>query len=125
MAITYVVDDFSGVVFVHSLGIITAKDIADHWALLLADKEAVVCGKILVDVRESEVQLTESELWHLIITILEPAMQGRRWKMAILVREAVQYYMSRQLQVFTAGYCENAIFADDSIALEWIEQGGL
>ena len=125
MAITYVVDDFSSVVLVHSLGKISAKDIADHWALLLADKAAVVCGKILVDVRGSDVQLTESELWHLVMTILEPAMQGRRWKMAILVRETDQYCMLRQLQVFTDEYCENAIFTDDSTALEWIEEGRL
>jgi len=89
MAITYVVDDFSGVVFVHSFGIITAKDIADHWNLLLADKETVFCEKILVDVRESELQLSGSELWQLVKTIFEPAMQGRRWKMAILVRDDV------------------------------------
>jgi hypothetical protein len=120
MGLTYEVDTSAGIVFVYWSGPVTIRDISDHWALMLNDNDALLCGKCFVDVRKSDPRFTGEELRQLVKTVLEPALQGGGWKSAILVEKPVQYGVARQYQVFTETFSEDAIFTDEVAAHEWI-----
>ena len=120
MGITYQVDESLGVIFEHWCGTVTTKDLAGHWNARLTDQGTKNYWRTLTDVRECRPAFSTEEYRRLVKNLLEPALSGRKLKIAILVKDELQFGVSRQFQVFLESGCESAIFTEESVAREWL-----
>ena len=55
-------------------------------------------------------------------TLVEPALNGRDWRSALLVGGSVHFGVSRQYQSFAEMYSKDAIFHDEDAALKWLRR---
>lgn len=109
-----------GYVEVNWSGAITAAVIRQRWSEILADPEVLRIGRALADIREADLQFTGAELADIVATVAAPALQGRRWRSAIVVRDPVQYGVSRQYEVFSGEFGVDGIFHDPADARRWL-----
>ena len=122
MGISYQVDAVLGIVFERWSGPVTATDLAGHWNARLTDQGAKNYWRTLTDVRECRPAFSTEEYRRLVKNLLEPALSGRKLKIAILVRDELQFGISRQFQVFLESGSESAIFTEESVAREWLQR---
>lgn len=122
--ISYTIDGASGVILEVWRGIVTAEDLRRYWQRLLVDPAALALRRTLVDVRESDIRFTGSQLNDLVMTVAIPMLAGRDWQTAIVVEHAVQFGVSRQYQVFAEQFSKDNIFRDFGEALTWLRQQG-
>ena len=120
MPISYTIDDEKGCIFETWTGDIVARDLADHWAKYLADPNVMALRRTLVDLRNARILFTGSQLESLVATIVVPSLEGRSWKSAIVVRDPVQFGVSRQYQVFAESYSRDSIFGNVEEAIAWL-----
>jgi hypothetical protein len=120
MPISYSIDAQLGIILETWAGNVSAKDLAEYWRSYLANPEVLALRRTLVDLRQAHPAFTGSELSGLISSIVDPILQGRDWKTAILVDRPVQFGISRQYHAFAEHYSRDAIFSDLASALEWL-----
>jgi hypothetical protein len=120
MPISYSIDSRLGIILETWVGNVSAKDLADYWRSYLANPEVLSLRRTLVDLRQAHPVFTGSELSGLISSIVDPVLQGRDWKTAIVVDKPVQFGISRQYHAFAEHYSRDAIFSDPASALEWL-----
>ena len=120
MPISYSIDAQLGIIVETWVGEVSASDLAEYWRHYLADPKVLLLRRTLVDLRQSHPTFNGKELSHLIDSIVNPILQGRDWKTAIIVDKPVQFGISRQYQAFAAHYSRDAIFSDPAVALEWL-----
>jgi len=120
MPITYQVDATLGIVVARWCGPIPINEVVDYWTALAADKEALACGRAIADLRECELRFTGEELRLMAKQILEPALRGRNWKGAIVVKEPLQYGVSRQYGVYSEAFSNVNVFYSDVLARKWV-----
>jgi hypothetical protein len=123
MGITHRYDPAEGLVRACWDGPITAGDVREYWTARVAELEAQPGRCALVDMRTCEVRFTGSEMRELVRTILRPHFANRGHRVAILVRDPVQFGTSRQFQVFFELLGESEIFQDEAAALAWLDTG--
>ena len=100
----------------------SATDLADHWKRLLVDPDALAIRRTLVDLRNCELAFSGEQLFNLVRTLVEPALNGRDWRSALLVGGSVHFGVSRQYQSFAEMYSKDAIFHDEDAALKWLRR---
>ena len=122
MPITYSIDKPNGIILEVWTGEVSAMVLAAYWKRLLADPDALTIRKTLVDLRNCQIGFSGEQLFDLICTVAEPMLNGRDWRSALLVREAVHFGVSRQYQSLAQMYSEDAIFHDKDAALKWLIQ---
>ena len=120
MGITYRVDAAQKIVFAEWTGIILAKDIAEYWARLVADEEAMACGRSITDVRNCEMKFKGEEMRVLANRILEPAFRGKNWRTAVIVEKNFQYGVARQQEMFSDTFMETRAFPTEAAANQWV-----
>ena len=120
MPINYSIDKAKGIISEVWTGEVTAIDLAAHWTQLLADADALAIRRTLVDLRNCEIVFSGDQLFDLIRTVAEPALNGRDWRSALLVGGSVHFGVSRQYQSFAQMYSKDAIFHDKDAALKWL-----
>jgi len=120
MPISYAVDRTAGLVRSTWSGVVSARDLAQHWRLLLSDPVAFSLRRSLADMREAEFSFTGDELRHLVDTIVLPAMRDLHWTVAMLVVRPDQFGVCRQYQVFAESFSRDSIFFDLDEALHWL-----
>jgi hypothetical protein len=120
MPITYSTDTSGNLITEVWTGEVTAECLEAHWKKYLADPEVLATRRTLVDLRNAQILFNGSELSALVKNIVEPLLNGKDWKTAIVVERAVQYGVSRQYQVFADRYSEDAIFYDFQKAHAWL-----
>ena len=123
MGITHRYDPAEGLVRACWDGPITAGDVREYWTARVAELEAQPGRRALVDMRTCEVRFTGGEMRELVRTILRPHFANRGHRVAILVRDPVQFGTSRQFQVFFELLGESEIFQDEAEALAWLGTG--
>ncbi|MDI1315283.1 hypothetical protein [Prosthecobacter sp.] len=101
-------------------GQITGDDLAAHWKVYLADPAVMQIRRTLVDMRDAEILFYGPELSDLIQTIVAPRLGALDWKTAIIVRDAVQFGVSRQYQTFAKWYSMDSIFDNFAAAKAWL-----
>jgi hypothetical protein len=119
MGITYEVDA-AGIVFERWAGIVTATEMEAHWTRMVKDPRVIACRGSLADIRECEIRFSGEDLRRMEETILEPVFRGRQLKVAILVKDPIQYGVARQHRAFAGTFTDSAIFTDPSAAREWV-----
>jgi len=124
MAITYRVDAGAGLAFEDWRGVITADDVHAHWTRMVNDPAVLACRGSLADIRECWVDFTGPDLQRLALTVLEPAFRGRQLRVAILVKDPVQYGVARQHRAFSSTFTEAVVFTDAAMAREWLLSPG-
>jgi len=120
MSISYAIDDEKGCIIETWTGDVTAQDLAEHWKVYLGDPAVMALRKTLVDLRNARIVFTGAQLASLVVTIAVPALRGRSWRSAFLVRDPVQFGVSRQYQVFAETYSRDSIFGSEDEALAWL-----
>ena len=93
-------------------GTITADDLSRRWSEILTDPEVRRIGRALTDLREADLAFSGAELARAVLTVAVPALQGRKWRAAIVVRSPVQHGVSHQYEVFARELGEDGIFFD-------------
>jgi len=120
MPISYSIDAQLGVIVETWVGNVSAGDLAEYWKNYLANPKVLALRRTLVDLRQANPTFTGRELSDLISSIVDPILQGREWKTAILVDKPVQLGISHQYHVFAEHYSHDAIFSDPASALAWL-----
>lgn len=103
-------------------GTITAVDLSRCWSKILTDPEVLRIGRALTDLRDAELAFSGAELAEAVHTVAAPLLRGRNWRAAIVVRNPVQYGVSRQYEVFAQQLGEDGIFFDLDSARRWLLQ---
>ena len=120
MPITYSIDKPNGIIVEVWTGEVAASVLAEHWKILLADPDALAIRRTLVDLRNCHIDFLGRELFELIRTMVEPRLNGRGWRTALLVSDGLQFGVSRQYQSFAQTYSDDAIFDEPNVALSWL-----
>jgi len=120
MPITYSIDQRHQIISEVWTGEISAMDLAAHWKKLLADPDVLALRRTLVDLRKCQIAFSGDQLFDLVRTLVEPALNGRDWRSALLVGGSVHFGVSRQYQSFAQMYSKDAIFHDENAALKWL-----
>lgn len=120
MPISYSIDAQLGIIVETWIGDVSASELAEYWRNYLADPKVLSLRRTLVDLRQANPNFTGKELSALIASIIDPILQGRDWKTAIIVDKPVQFGISRQYHAFAEHYSLDAIFSDPALALEWL-----
>jgi hypothetical protein len=120
MPIDYVLDHSRNIVVETWAGTVDAAALASYWRAYLANPEVMSCRRTLVDLRESQIAFTGSELSRLVQTIVLPALNGKRWATALVVAAPEQFGTSRQYHVFAEAYSADSIFYDLRSAEDWL-----
>jgi len=120
MPISYSIDAQLGIIVETWVGDVSASDLAEYWKNYLANPEVLALRRTLVDLRQANPTFTGRELSALISSIVDPILQGRDWKTAIVVEKPVQFGVSRQYHAFAEHYSRDAIFSDPASALKWL-----
>src|SRR4051812_1821529 len=107
MPITYSIDKHNGIISEAWTGEVSAKDLAAHWKHLLADPDALAIRRTLVDLRNCDIAFSGEQLFDLVRTLVEPTLNGRDWRSALLVGGSVQFGVSRQYQSFAQIYSDD------------------
>ena len=121
MPITYRVDREKNLIEENWYGTITSIDLKQYWKHYLADPAVLEIRRTIVDLREATIKFTGAELNALIESIVLPALKGRDWKSAIVVKEPLQFGISRQYQAFADNYSKDAIFRSAEEAQSWLD----
>lgn len=124
MPISYYIHEQLGIIVETWVGDVSASDLAEYWRNYLANPEVLALRRTLVDLRQAHATFTGRELSDLISTIVDPTLQGRHWKTAIVVDKPVQFGLSRQYHAFAEHYSRDAIFSDPASALQWLTRQG-
>lgn len=120
MPISYSIDAQLGIILETWVGDVSASDLAEYWRHYLADPEVLSLRRTLVDLRQANPTFTGRELADLISGIVDPILQGRDWKTAIIIDKPIQFGISRQYHAFAEHYSRDAIFSDPAAALQWL-----
>jgi len=120
MPITYKIDRENRIIEEKWTGTIGRDDLSDFWSSFLEDPEVLDIRRTVVDLRESQIIFTGTQLNILIQSIVIPALKGRDWKTAIVVSAPLQFGVSRQYQAFADKYSKDSIFSDMAEAKSWL-----
>jgi hypothetical protein len=120
MPIAYKIDSKLGIVFADWRGAVTANEIAEYWTELVADKEALACGRTIADISCCEMRFTGEELRSLAERILEPAIRGKNWKTAVIIKDPVHYGVTRQYEMYSEGFMNTNVFYSAVLAHKWV-----
>ena len=120
MPITYTIDREKKLILETWTGEVSASDLAEYWKRYLGDTEVLPLRRTVVDMREAVIRFTGWEMDRLIKDIVLPALEGRDWKTAIVVKEPTQFGVSRQYQVFAQRYSKDSIFSTVEEARTWL-----
>jgi hypothetical protein len=118
-SISYVVDDVLDLILEEWRGDVTAEQLGGHWRAFVSNPRVMACRRTIVDITDANVLLVGNDFRNLIESIVTPALKGRKWVTAIVVRSDVQYGISRQYGAY-ALYSEDQIFRSVAEALAWI-----
>jgi hypothetical protein len=122
MPMRHEIDESRSIVLEYWDGAITAEDLAQYWRVLTADDEAMLIRRSVADVKEIEIRFSGEEMRNCILTILEPALKDRKWKVAIVISSPLQYGVARQFVALAQQVTEASIFDEPSPALDWLLQ---
>jgi hypothetical protein len=122
MPITYSIDPCHKQITEVWAGEIWAVDLRSYWQQYLKDPGVMALRRTIVDMREATIRFNGAELDELIHEIVVPALNGRDWKTAIVVREPHHFGVSRQYQVFAERYSRDSIFNSMEAARTWLDR---
>ena len=120
MPISYSIDHQKGYITERWSGDIAAADLSAYWRQYLTDPEVLALRRTLVDMRQCRILFSGEELSNLVHGIVLPIIKDADWKTAIVVKDSVQFGVSRQYHVFAETYSRDAIFDDAEAALKWL-----
>ncbi len=120
MPITYKIDRENRIIDEKWTGTVSRNDLSEFWSKFLEDPEVLDIRRTLVDLRESQITFTGSQMDTLIQSIVLPVLKGRDWKTAIVVTAPLQFGVSRQYQVFAERFSKDSIFNDMDEARCWL-----
>lgn len=120
MPITYRLDRELQVIFETWTGDISAQELESYWKAYTADPEVMDVRRTIVDMRNGRPTFNGDDLARLIRSVVTPVLNGRDWKTAIVVKQPLQFGVSRQYGALAAHYSTDAIFEDTDSALRWL-----
>ena len=121
MPISYSIDREHRCIHETWTGFITAKDLGDYWRHMLADPVVMVIRRTIVDLRECRILFSGEQLAELVESIVLPLLNGKNWRTALVVGDAVQYEITRQYHVLAESYSRDSVFSTPEAAMTWMQ----
>lgn len=106
---------------VRCTGVLTYKELAEHWSMIYRDALVLEGWRVLIDMHEAEVEITKAEFVELA-TNEWPAQATRELVMAVVVATPEQFDWARQFQLLAREGSPHQIFFDKAEALEWLRR---
>jgi hypothetical protein len=125
MPINYTVDSDRQLIFETWQDNVCAADVREYWFRSLEDPRFLAIRRLLVDMRNAEIEFSPDELGQLINEVAAPYIKAHRWAIACVVDSRAQYELSLQYQVFIKTYSRDQIFRDRNVALSWLSKQDL
>jgi hypothetical protein len=120
MPITYIINHQKGLIRETWKGKIGGVDLAAYWLHYLADPEVLAIRRTVVDLRKANIDFSGLDFDALIRTIVLPVLGERTWTTAIVIRDPIQFGVSRHYQIFAERYSKDSIFRNVADAERWI-----
>ena len=121
LPISYRFDSKSGFTIVTCTGVLTADDIRAHWDEVYTDAQVLDGGRILVDMRKAEVEISKAEFVKLA-TEEWPAEATSGLKMAVVVNTPEQFDAARQFQLLARDDSAHQVFFNVTDARAWLSR---
>jgi hypothetical protein len=118
--IAYSIDRENGCIVETWTGDITARDLIAHWRRYLADPDVLALRRTLVDLRNSRIMFSATELSQLVERIVLPALHGMNWRTAIVLGDPNHFEISRQYHIVAESYSQDSVFSTPEAARAWL-----
>ncbi len=122
MPITYSISDLDRVIIEVWSGDIRIDTLADYWREYLRSERVLALRRTLVDLRAARVRFSAQELERAVTDVVVPALRGRDWITAMVVKNTDQFRAGAQYQVFAQFYSYDSIFSEVDAALAWLRK---
>jgi hypothetical protein len=119
MAIKCSYDDEFDLIRITTYGFTSIEDLKKIPQTLVEDSLTATCRLVLHDMRDSIMKCTGVELGS-SLDHLKDVHRTRIARIALLVRNQVQYGTARQFQAYFAGENASRVFTDESDAICWL-----
>ena len=96
-------------------GVFKSSDGGASWAPMQARRS-------VADIRDTVPALSGDELMGLVRRTLAPRLDGRGWRVAVVVASPAQYGKARQFDAMADWLVETKIFDDVDAALAWVRE---
>ena len=104
-------------------GRVTGIELADATRTLLENAEAMRLGRSLTDLRLAQLEVHMPDISRILEELIVPGLGERRYRMALLVADALQFGICRQFLSLTEPHIEGEAFYDEDEALTWLLRG--
>jgi len=120
MPIVYRIDETDSIIIEVWRGDVSIDTLVEHWREYVKDDEVMRLRRTLVDLREATIAFTADELAEAIMQVVVPALDGRDWVTAIVVKHVDQFRVGAQYQSLAMFYSYDSIFSNVPAATEWL-----
>lgn len=120
MPIAYSINEIDGIVIEVWSSDISISALIEYWREYLKDERVLKMRKTLVDMREAKVTFSADELLSAVKDVVAPALDGRDWVTAIVVKNPDQFHSGARYQAFASFYSHDSLFSDVNSATAWL-----
>lgn len=122
MPITYSISEIDQVIVEVWVGEVGIDALVSYWRDYLQDERVLTIRKTLVDLRGARVDFSAHELMRAVTEVVVPALNGRDWITAMVVKRVDQFRAGAQYQVFAQFYSYDSIFSEIDAAMAWLRK---
>lgn len=101
-------------------GIIGMPQLRDALERLIADEALMAVGRSLTDLRDVQFSISTADIRDSELGIIAPRLGAKKWRIAMLVRDELQYGICRQFLSLTSAHVTGEVFTVESDALAWV-----
>lgn len=109
-----------GYVETHWSGIVTAHDLREHYAKLVADPCFLETRRTLARIDVTEAQFTGADFAMIHRSLRRREATGPAWRAAVVAREPAHVGVANQFAAYGEGLVELRVFPEESDALAWL-----
>src|ERR1035437_1433165 len=96
MGISYSIDSSNKTVITQWSGTVTRYDMIKHWESVLSDSKALECGRSIVDLGESQLEVYFADLSYFMKNTVMPSLKEHKWKTGIITHNPNQLGVANQ-----------------------------
>lgn len=121
LPISYKFDSRTGITIVSCTGVLSAEDIRTHWDEIYTDAQVLDGGRILIDMRKADVEISKAEFVRLA-TVEWPAGGTSQLRIAVVVSTPEQFDAARQFQLLAREGSSHQVFFNVTDARAWLSR---
>ncbi len=122
MPISYSINELEKIIVEVWWGEVDIATLTEHWRDCLACERVLALRRTLVDLTHARILFSQSELQLAVEEVVIPALKGRDWATAIVVKKTDQFRAGSQYQAIAQLYSYDSIFSDMDAARMWLRK---